>query len=361
MRLALIDILICPRCQHFPLNTEIEHEIVDTAPVLKGYRCTTFCADRMAPRHPDDSCEQCLRRNVITGRLTCSGCQAAYPIAEGIPNFILSEHVDDWIGGEQQWWDDYYRRLLTTTNVMQRRKGLAPERLPGIRPYERYRWLFTTFQQAGSHDQAAPLPILEIGAGMGETVANLYPPANHNYLYIATDVSKSALQIAARLIPEGEFVQCTVDHLPFRPQSFQAIFCFGVLHHIPKWQESLATVLRLLLPGGQLLFDEVIKKPRIFGRWRKRSLTADQDSPHEGSIELGEFERLAQRHGILTIKQFKASPVRFGINLIAARAINSFVFATKVVVKLDYGVCRFLGPIFKSFGPAEIIGSVKVP
>jgi len=63
---------------------------------------------------------------------------------------------------------------------------------------------------------------------------------------------------AAQLVPEGDFIQCDIDRMPFRRETFDVVLSLGVLHHIPHWQVNLRKLVGLLRPGGWMLFDEAI-------------------------------------------------------------------------------------------------------
>ena len=45
--------------------------------------------------------------------------------------------------------------------------------------------------------------------------------------------------------------------LPFDRNSFEVVSCCDVLEHIPRWEEVLAEVGRVLAPGGLFLFDTI--------------------------------------------------------------------------------------------------------
>ncbi|WP_163802182.1 class I SAM-dependent methyltransferase [Mycolicibacterium sediminis] len=39
--------------------------------------------------------------------------------------------------------------------------------------------------------------------------------------------------------------------------SYDAVFDFGIVHHIPKWRTAVAEAARVLAPGGRFYFEEV--------------------------------------------------------------------------------------------------------
>ena len=48
-----------------------------------------------------------------------------------------------------------------------------------------------------------------------------------------------------------------VVRLPYQDRTMDAVFGFGVLHHIPDWQGALAEIVRVLKPGGIYFFEEL--------------------------------------------------------------------------------------------------------
>jgi ubiquinone/menaquinone biosynthesis C-methylase UbiE len=73
--------------------------------------------------------------------------------------------------------------------------------------------------------------------------------------------------------------------------SFDAVFDFAIIHHIPNWKDAVAEVARVLKPGGKFYFEEVTG--HALGRWFYRAFLDHPQSQHWFNKEkfIGELER----------------------------------------------------------------------
>ncbi len=98
---------------------------------------------------------------------------------------------------------------------------------------------------------------LEIGAGTGYFTLNLMQEGVIA-AGVCTDVSPGMLDAlranAERLGLAVETVACDAAALPFEDASFDLVLGHAVLHHLPELERSFAELLRVLRPGGVLLF-----------------------------------------------------------------------------------------------------------
>lgn len=76
--------------------------------------------------------------------------------------------------------------------------------------------------------------------------------------------------------------------------SYDAVFDFAIIHHIPDWRTALDEVARLLAPGGRFFFDEVCAP--ALARYSYRTLF---DHPTENRFSAGEFLAELPRHGLV--------------------------------------------------------------
>jgi SAM-dependent methyltransferase len=91
--------------------------------------------------------------------------------------------------------------------------------------------------------------VLDVGCGMGRYTALA---ADHGAEVVGIDLS-GAVEKAAELWPHCSFVQGDIMAPPFTPRSFDLVYSFGVLHHLPDPIRGLCRCYELVKPGGRLL------------------------------------------------------------------------------------------------------------
>jgi len=110
---------------------------------------------------------------------------------------------------------------------------------------------------------------LEIGCGQGALARLLVGRLNASVM--ATDFDPGQVAVAKeRLADLGKRVEFRVvdaRELPFDDAQFDAVFSFGVLHHIPRgWRRAVAEVARVLQPNGSFIFTDFFV-PSFVGRF----------------------------------------------------------------------------------------------
>lgn len=78
-------------------------------------------------------------------------------------------------------------------------------------------------------------------------------------------------------------------------ESFDAVFDFAIIHHIPNWKEAVSEISRVLKPGGRFFFEEVTSK--ALNRRFYRKFFVHPAPPNWFGKE--EFEGELERQGIL--------------------------------------------------------------
>ncbi|MCZ4507401.1 class I SAM-dependent methyltransferase [Streptomyces sp. ActVer] len=82
--------------------------------------------------------------------------------------------------------------------------------------------------------------------------------------------------------------------------TYDAVFDFGIVHHIPAWRDAVAEVARVLRPGGRFYFEEVTAT--ALARPTYRALF---DHPAKDRFTAGEFLAELPRHGLHIGEQWR--------------------------------------------------------
>ena len=130
------------------------------------------------------------------------------------------------------------------------------------------RWLQRHYEMPWLRRNGPPLSrdarVLEIGCGQGygtQLILEAFKPASVD----AVDLDRRMVDRARRrlhdhsdevTIAQGSVVDL-IAALDARDRSYDAVFDFAIIHHIPDWRAALDEVSRVLRPGGAFYFDEV--------------------------------------------------------------------------------------------------------
>jgi ubiquinone/menaquinone biosynthesis C-methylase UbiE len=109
---------------------------------------------------------------------------------------------------------------------------------------------------------------LEVGCGRGAGAAIIrkeFQPA----VLLAMDLDLRMIRGGRTYLPERErekisFHVADVLRIPARSGSLDAVFGFGILHHVPDWESALKEIIRVLKPGGVYYLEELY--PSLYTR-----------------------------------------------------------------------------------------------
>ncbi len=102
--------------------------------------------------------------------------------------------------------------------------------------------------------------VLEVGCGRGAG-ARLILRAFQPTLLCALDLDIQMVQKARDYLSSNERKRVSlyvgdVFRLPFKDRALDAVFGFGVLHHVPDWRGAAAEIARVLKVGGTYFVEE---------------------------------------------------------------------------------------------------------
>lgn len=78
--------------------------------------------------------------------------------------------------------------------------------------------------------------------------------------------------------------QGSVTDIPVLEHHYDAVFDFGLLHHVPTWRDGLKEISRVLKPGGRLYAEEILRKFSDEWPWKHMF-----DHPEEARFSHTEF------------------------------------------------------------------------
>ncbi|HZE20998.1 MAG TPA: class I SAM-dependent methyltransferase [Desulfobaccales bacterium] len=102
--------------------------------------------------------------------------------------------------------------------------------------------------------------VLEIGCGRGAgacLIQEKFNPAVMHAFDLDHDmILRAGRYVKARRQEKISFYVGNALWLPYRNEVLDAVFGFGVLHHLPDWRGGLREIARVLKPGGIYFLEE---------------------------------------------------------------------------------------------------------
>jgi ubiquinone/menaquinone biosynthesis C-methylase UbiE len=121
--------------------------------------------------------------------------------------------------------------------------------------------------------------ILEVGCGRGAGARIISGQFQPKHLH-AMDLDIRMIRMAHQYLDvlEKKVITLSVGdliRLPFKNSSQDAVFGFGVLHHVPNWQEALSEISRVLKPTGIYYIEELY--PSLYQNFITRRILLHPD------------------------------------------------------------------------------------
>lgn len=136
---------------------------------------------------------------------------------------------------------------------------------------------------------------LEIGCGRGvgtELILERFGADRVDAFDLDPDMVARARR---RLASYGDRVRLwtgDAERIDAEDGTYDAVFDFGIVHHIPRWRAALGEVHRVLRPGGTFVGEEVLRAFILHPVWRRVL-----DHPLEDRFDADELRRGLEHAG----------------------------------------------------------------
>jgi SAM-dependent methyltransferase/uncharacterized protein YbaR (Trm112 family) len=195
----LVDLLCCPQCS---ASVQLQEAVYDEGEIKEG-------------------------------QLACSGCGTRFPIENYIPRFVGSDNYARGFGFQ---WNKHARTQIDKFNGTQ----ITTDRFFECTGWER--------------GELEGQRILEAGCGAGR-FTDVMLDAGFEVFSLDYSSAVDACLANHGLHPRLHIIQGDMCRVPFAAESFDKVFCFGVLQHTPDVKKSFMSLAGMLRPGGQIATD----------------------------------------------------------------------------------------------------------
>jgi ubiquinone/menaquinone biosynthesis C-methylase UbiE len=100
---------------------------------------------------------------------------------------------------------------------------------------------------------------LDLGCGNGAVA--IYLARKYQLEVTGVDVDPDQIRLAkaqSHGLSQAHFLTLDGSQLPFEKAEFDLVSTNKVMHHIPNWQDAVREMIRVLKPGGYLIYSDFI-------------------------------------------------------------------------------------------------------
>jgi 2-polyprenyl-3-methyl-5-hydroxy-6-metoxy-1,4-benzoquinol methylase/uncharacterized protein YbaR (Trm112 family) len=202
---------------------------------------------------------------VRAGQVVCQRCKQTFPIADYVLSFydLMPESVKK----DGEYWGAFYR-----WHYEQGYMGYVDPHgeVPHFSPYQVTQVVPQTERERVTGNFVATLVehplvsrggrLLDIGPGSGWTSIYL---ARRGFDVVAYDPGLENMHMAKEYaMQQGVFLECicaAMGAIRFKPESFDVVFAYHSLHHVPNLGEQMKSVYESIKVGGCIAIDEHIQ------------------------------------------------------------------------------------------------------
>jgi len=191
------------------------------------------------------------RREMVSGRLVCPGCGAAFPVADYVPSFAAALPQD--VRADADYWGRYYAGEAAKGNhtYMEPRLARAGRAAAAYDP-EAFILRHPLLKERGR--------CLDLGCGSGWTTLML---GREGFAAVGLEPALGSVVVAKRYAMEQgtpvDYVCGAPGYVHLAAGAMDAVFAFHSLHHVPDLLDVMPQITGWLKTGGVLAVDEHVQ------------------------------------------------------------------------------------------------------
>jgi SAM-dependent methyltransferase len=159
-----------------------------------------------------------------------------YPILNGVPRFVPNDNYTANFGFQ---WNKFQKTQIDRES---RNSAQSKERFFAVTNWDK--------------EDLSGKNILEAGSGAGRFTQIVLDYTKGNlYSFDYSDAVSANFRNNGHHGDRLQLFQASVYEIPFPDNSFDKVFCFGVLQHTPDFERSVKCLIDKVKPGGELVVD----------------------------------------------------------------------------------------------------------
>lgn len=147
---------------------------------------------------------------------------------------------------------------------------------------------------------------LEIGCGCGVGAKIIHETFSPGSIH-AIDIDENMLRKARKKMAGWQPVPLHLltgdaQELPYPDRSFDAVFNYGIIHHLEDWQKGIREISRVLRDQGIFYFEEIY--PPLYANPLFRRIL---DHPRENRFHGPQYRGALAEAGLILLDEYKES------------------------------------------------------
>ena len=184
-----------------------------------------------------------VENEIISGKLECHKCQREYYIKNGIPDFVVLQHLSE----EDEKWMKIYDKMASSYDLFFQLISLISL---GWELRERRKWIKKLEIKEGDM-------VLDVATGTGRNLPYVVEAVGNKGKIFAMDISMGMLAYAKVKVKKKrmsvELQRANAAYLPYKDNLFDAVFHVGGINTFGEKKKAIEEMVRVAKPGAKIV------------------------------------------------------------------------------------------------------------